>query len=70
MARSLPIEYGEKWGNAYVDIVGPLINRNIEMKESGWDMVILDGFNHTGAMQPNNVLPILRPWLDSNLLSK
>jgi hypothetical protein len=64
------IEYGEKWGNVCVDIVGPLINQSIEIKKAGWDIEILHGLNHTGAMQSANVLPVLRPWLDSKLLNK
>ncbi|WP_282942545.1 alpha/beta hydrolase [Paenibacillus sp. RC67] len=63
------IDYGEKWGNVHVDIVGPLSNHYDELKAAGWDVHILDGLDHTGAMQSVNVLPILRPWLDSKLLN-
>jgi len=61
------IEYGERWGNVHVDIVGPLIHHDEELKEAGWDVQILEGLDHTGAMQAHNVLPILRPWLDAKL---
>lgn len=64
------IEYGEQWGNVNVDIVGPLIHQYEELQEAGWDIQVLEGLDHTGAMQAANVLPILRPWLDSKLLGK
>jgi hypothetical protein len=51
-----------------VDIVGPLINKRSEMEALGWDVHIVDGLNHTQAMQAANVLPIVRPWLDSKLI--
>lgn len=62
-------EYGERWGNVHVDIVGPLIHRYEELKEAGWDVQILEGLDHTGAMQAHNVLPVLRPWLDAKLFN-
>lgn len=64
------IDYGEKWGNVHVDIVGPLIHQREELKKAGWGVHVLEGLDHTGAMQAANVLPILRPWLDLNQISK
>lgn len=61
------IEYGERWDNAIVDIAGPLIRQTEEIKEYGWDVTILEGLDHTQAMQATSVLPIIRPWLISKL---
>jgi len=57
------IVYGERWGNAVVDIAGPLLHKSAELQKIGWDVQVLDGFDHIKAMQPNAVLPIIRPWL-------
>ncbi|NOU87309.1 alpha/beta hydrolase [Paenibacillus sp. LMG 31460] len=62
------IDYGKRWGDVQVDIVGPLIYRRQEIESLGWDVSVLEGLNHTQAMQAANVLPILRPWLDSKLI--
>ncbi|MFD0711591.1 alpha/beta fold hydrolase [Paenibacillus sp. GCM10027626] len=61
------IEYGEQWGNVTVDIAGSMIKHHSEISNAGWDVQIVPGLDHTGAMQPANVLPVLRPWLDSVL---
>lgn len=57
------IEYGERWDNAVVDIAGPFIQQADEMKRFGWDVQVLEGLDHTQAMQADKVLPIIRPWL-------
>jgi pimeloyl-ACP methyl ester carboxylesterase len=57
------IEYGERWGNVHVSIAGPVVKRRAELEALGWDVRILDGLDHTQAMQASNALPILRPWL-------
>ena len=57
------IVYGERWGNAVVDIAGPLLHKSAELQKIGWDVQVLDGLDHIKAMQPNAVLPIIRPWL-------
>ncbi len=62
------IDYGEKWGDVHVDIVGPLIRKREELEKLGWRVQVLDGLDHTAAMQPNAVLPVLRPWLTAALL--
>lgn len=62
------IDYGKRWGDVQVDIVGPLINKRREIEALGWDVHIVDGLDHIQAMQAANVLPIVRPWLDSKLI--
>lgn len=57
------ISYGERWGDVHVSLAGPIINHRTELEALGWDVRVLDGLDHTQAMQPTHVLPILRPWL-------
>ncbi|WP_433416724.1 alpha/beta hydrolase [Microtetraspora malaysiensis] len=57
------ISYGERWGDVHVSLAGPIINRRAELEALGWDVRVLDGLDHTQAMQPTHVLPVLRPWL-------
>lgn len=64
------IEYGEKWGEVTVDIVSPFTQHKDELTKAGWDVRVLDGLDHTGAMQARHVLPVLMPWLDSHLPGK
>ncbi|HEY9408011.1 MAG TPA: alpha/beta hydrolase [Jiangellaceae bacterium] len=59
------IDYDERWGGVRVDIAGPLLDWRDELESLGWDVEVLDGLDHTLAMQPPSVLPILRPWLSS-----
>lgn len=61
------IEYGERWGGVDVDIAGPMVNRRAELESFGWEVRVLDGLDHVRAMQVVNVLPILRPWLESRI---
>ncbi|SFB63487.1 hypothetical protein SAMN05216266_13528 [Amycolatopsis marina] len=61
------IPYGERWGGVTVDIAGPLTEHRAELEAAGWDVRVLDGLDHTQAMQPANVLPVLRPWLVDRL---
>jgi len=61
------IEYGERWGDVLVDIAGPLIHSRNELVTYGWEVHVLDGLDHTQAMQPANVIPLIRPWLDATL---
>jgi hypothetical protein len=44
-----------------------IINRRADLESLGWQVEILDGLDHTQAMQAAHVLPILRPWLLSTL---
>lgn len=54
----------------HVDIVGPLIKQRKEIEALGWDVHVLDGLDHTLAMQSANVVPIVHSWLDSKLICK
>lgn len=56
-------EYGERWNNIVVEIAQPIIERRQELERLGWDVRVLDGLDHTQAMQAANVLPVIRPWL-------
>ncbi|HEY8472374.1 MAG TPA: alpha/beta hydrolase [Natronosporangium sp.] len=57
------IEYGERWGGVVVDIAGPVRMNEAELRTTGWTVHLLDGLDHVQAMQPPQVLPVLRPWL-------
>jgi pimeloyl-ACP methyl ester carboxylesterase len=62
------IVYGENFGNVTVDIAGILKKRKKELEQFGWDVEILrgDGMDHTKAMQPATVLPLIKTWLLKN----
>jgi hypothetical protein len=64
------IDYGQRWGGVHVSIAGPLVQRRAELEAAGWQVRILDGLDHTQAMQSANVLPVLRPWLDAALVAQ
>ena len=57
------IDYGERWGGVHVSLAGPVINRRAELAALGWQVQVLEGLDHTQAMQAVHVLPFLRPWL-------
>jgi pimeloyl-ACP methyl ester carboxylesterase len=61
------IDYGERWGGVRVSMAGPVISRHAELEALGWQVQVLEGLDHTQAMQAAQVLPILRPWLTSRL---
>ncbi|HKQ01550.1 MAG TPA: alpha/beta hydrolase [Actinomycetes bacterium] len=63
------IDYGQRWGGVHISIAGPLVHRRAELETLGWQVQILDGLDHTQAMQVANVLPVLRPWLDAALVA-
>jgi hypothetical protein len=48
-------------------MAGPVIRRRAELEALGWQVRVLDGLDHIKAMQAVQVLPILRPWLVSQL---
>lgn len=54
------IEYGKKWGDVRVDIGGPVVRHQEELRRQGWQVHVLDGMNHMQAMQAAVVLPMLR----------
>lgn len=60
------IVYDERWGGARVSIAEPLIRRRAELEALGWEVHTLEGLDHLQAMQANQVLPILRPFLTAH----
>jgi hypothetical protein len=50
-----------------VSFAGPVVSRRAELEALGWQVRVLEGLDHTQAMQAARVLPILRPWLISAL---
>lgn len=63
------IQYSKSWGNVHVSLAGPIVRGQAQLSELGWDVQVLDGLDHTQAMQARYVVPILRSWLASNLRS-
>jgi pimeloyl-ACP methyl ester carboxylesterase len=61
------ITYDERWGGVRVSFAGPVVNRRAELEALGWQVRVLEGLDHTQAMQAVHVLPILRPWLVDTL---
>jgi pimeloyl-ACP methyl ester carboxylesterase len=61
------IEYSPRWGGVVVDTAGLLMRHEAQLHAAGWTVCLLDGLDHTQAMQPQHVLPVLRPWLDKVL---
>lgn len=60
------IEYGPTWGDVVVNIAGPFLDERAELERLGWDVRVLDGLDHIQAMQAAQVLPVLRPWLETH----
>ena len=58
------IQYGPTWGDVFVSLAAPTIQAHEELERRGWEVRILEGLDHTTAMQSQSVLPILRPWLE------
>jgi len=63
------IPYGKSWGNVHVSLAGPIMSERARLEGLGWDVRVLDGLDHTQAMQARQVVPILRSWLASELRS-
>ncbi|HWL48508.1 MAG TPA: alpha/beta hydrolase [Acidimicrobiia bacterium] len=61
------IVYDERWRGTHVDIAGPLKDNRHELEAAGWSVCLLEGLDHAQAMQPDNVLPVIRPWLAGEL---
>jgi glutaredoxin-related protein len=61
------IDYPERWGGVRVHTAAPLLERRAELEAYGWEVRVLDGLDHTQAMQAPAVLPILRPFLTAAL---
>lgn len=64
------IEYGENFGNVTVDIAGRLRKNEQALRRLGWDVALLPGMDmdHTKAMLPETVLPLIKQWLAATLL--
>ncbi|WNS44720.1 alpha/beta hydrolase [Paenibacillus sp. MMS20-IR301] len=64
------IVYGDNFGNVTVDIIGALKQNESALTGLGWDVEVVAGqdMDHTKAMQPATVLPLLKPWLIRHLL--
>ncbi|MBO4210930.1 alpha/beta hydrolase, partial [Micromonospora echinofusca] len=61
------ITYDERWGGVHLDIGGTLATHRRQLEDLGWQVHLLDGLDHTQAMQPQHVLPVLHPWLTRTL---
>jgi pimeloyl-ACP methyl ester carboxylesterase len=61
------IDYDERWGGTRVDMAGPIQTHRDELEADGWSVHLLEGLDHTAAMQADNVLAVLRPWLTAVL---
>ncbi|MGG4144455.1 alpha/beta hydrolase [Paenibacillus algorifonticola] len=63
------IVYGENFGSVTVDMIGLLQKNKQQLEQLGWDVAILEGkdMDHTKVMQPNVVLPLIKPWLMDHL---
>lgn len=58
------ISYDERWGGVSVDIAEPLRKHQKDLEAAGWTAQLLDGMDHTRAMQAASVLGVIRPWLE------
>jgi hypothetical protein len=58
------IDYGPRWGDVQVRIGAPLAEHERELTAAGWDVRVLSGLDHLGAMQSSVVVPLLTGWLD------
>jgi hypothetical protein len=61
------IIYGPRWGNARIDIAGALASHREELTRQGWTVELIDGTDHMSAMQSGAVLPLIIPWLKTNV---
>jgi len=63
------IVYGENFGNVTVDIAGILKMNSTKLCDLGWDVEVLTGsqMDHTKAMQPAVVIPLIKPWFIKQL---
>ncbi|WP_368653006.1 alpha/beta hydrolase [Ornithinibacillus sp. 4-3] len=63
------IVYGDNFGGVTVDIVGLIERNKKELGQLGWDVEVLQGeeMDHTKAMQPDYVLPLIKEWLSKHL---
>src|SRR5205809_3786721 len=45
------IQYGNSWGNVLVSLAGPIMSERARLEDLGWDVRVLDGFDHIQTMQ-------------------
>jgi len=57
------IRYGPRWDNAYVAIADAVRGNRDELTRQGWAVQLVAGTDHMSAMQADQVLPLLIPWL-------
>ncbi|MEJ1178939.1 MULTISPECIES: alpha/beta fold hydrolase [unclassified Pseudarthrobacter] len=57
------IDYSPQWGGVQVRIGEPLARHGEELIAAGWDVQVLPGLDHLGAMHSSVVLPVLTGWL-------
>jgi pimeloyl-ACP methyl ester carboxylesterase len=57
------IVYGPGWGDVTVPIAPPLVRHHDALVAQGWDVRLLPGLDHMGAMHSDVVLPLLRERL-------
>jgi len=61
------IAYGANFGGVTVDIAGAFADNRESLEAAGWEVRMLQGLDHTKAMQAAQVLPLIQPWLDTKL---
>lgn len=59
------IDYGPLWGDVQVRIGAPLAEHEHELTAAGWDVRVLPGLDHLGAMNSAVVVPLITAWLES-----
>jgi hypothetical protein len=57
------IDYKPVWGGVRVSIGEPLARHQVTLAKAGWDVRVLPGLDHMGAMHSAVALPILTGWL-------
>ena len=57
------IDYKPVWGGVRVAIGEPLAKHQAALIKAGWDVRVLPGLDHMGAMHSAVALPILNDWL-------
>jgi pimeloyl-ACP methyl ester carboxylesterase len=57
------ITYDERWGGTTIDLTQPVRDHRPELEAAGWEVHILEGLDHMGAMQAEQVVPLLKPFL-------
>jgi hypothetical protein len=45
------IDYGERWGGIHVSFADAVVHRRAELEALGWQVRVLEGLDHTQAMQ-------------------